>query len=215
MKGCLQRVGCLTVILIIAAAAWLFRDRWMPGQTRPRLAERVGGWEQATPAAAVRAGASVATLGGAKGAVFANVRAGELVAWLLDSLSAKLPPPVERPQAAILGDRVYIRSVVRTNDLGGSRSLGPLAALLGDRDTVQFGGTLRVIRPGLAEYRVDEVRVREFSLPKAVIPKLLRQLDPSVRPEGVSPDGVAFTLPRYVGDVRIVNGHVTLYRAMP
>ena len=37
----------------------------------------------------------------------------------------------------------------------------------------------------------------------------------SNRPEGTAPDGVAFATPKYIGDVRIANGRITVYKAVP
>jgi hypothetical protein len=44
---------------------------------------------------------------------------------------------------------------------------------------------------------------------------LLARLDPSVRPEGVTPNGIAISIPEYIGDVRVSRGEITLYRRNP
>jgi hypothetical protein len=87
--------------------------------------------------------------------------------------------------------------------------------VLDKQERIEFTGTLGVLRPGLGEFRVSSVKIADLSLPRAAIPRLLARLDKSVRPEGVSPDGIAITIPEYIGDVRIANGQVTLYRRTP
>jgi len=116
---------------------------------------------------------------------------------------------------AVIGDRLYIRASVKLQDLGGTAVLGPLAGMLGDREQMQFGGTFHVIRPQLAEYEVKDIKVRDLSLPSSMIPRVLRQTERGSRPDGLSEDGLPIVVPRYLGDVRIANGRVTLYKTAP
>jgi hypothetical protein len=87
--------------------------------------------------------------------------------------------------------------------------------MLGDREQMQFGGTFHVIRPQLAEYQVKDIKIRDLSIPTTMIPRLLRQTERGSRPEGLSPDGLPIVVPGYLGDVRIANGRVTLYKTVP
>jgi hypothetical protein len=86
--------------------------------------------------------------------------------------------------------------------------------MLGDRERMQFGGTFHVIRPQLAEYEVKDIKVKDFSIPQAMIPRVLSQTERGSRPEGLSPDGLPLVVPKYLGDVRIANGRVTLYKTV-
>jgi hypothetical protein len=79
---------------------------------------------------------------------------------------------------------------------------------------VQFGGTLDVVRSGLGEFRVRSIRVRDLSLPSAMIPKLLRQAEHGARPAGVADDALPLVIPSYLADARISNGKITLYKAV-
>jgi hypothetical protein len=57
------------------------------------------------------------------------------------------------------------------------------------------------------------VRVREFSLPRAAIPRVLRQLRRGGGvPEGLAEDALPLRLPPGVGDVRVARGRVVLYQ---
>jgi hypothetical protein len=73
-------------------------------------------------------------------------------------------------------------------------------------------GVLRIIRPGTAELQVKEFRIRDFSLPQPLIPRLIRQMSRGTRPPELSPDGLPLQTPEYIGDVRVQNGEITLYK---
>jgi hypothetical protein len=154
----------------------------------------------------------VQSLGGKSGPVYANVRAGDLASYVFTSLSRQLPASAQDVRAAVIGDRLYVKAVVSLSDFGGGKVLGPMASMLSQRDTVTFGGTFDVVRPGLAEYRVRELRFGQLSLPAGAIPKLLRQIEHGARPPGLAEDGLPLVVPEYLGDVRVKSGRVTLYK---
>jgi hypothetical protein len=62
---------------------------------------------------------------------------------------------------------------------------------------------------------VKEFRIRDFALPPALIPRLVQQLSPRSRPPELSPDGLPLRTPDYIGDVRISDGQITLFRTQP
>jgi hypothetical protein len=96
-------------------------------------------------------------------------------------------------------------------DLGGAAALGPLGGFMAERDTVQLGGDFEVLRPGVTQFRVREIKLREFSVPAALIPRLVGRMRRDV-PEGVAPDALPLRTPVYIGDVRITKGRIILYR---
>jgi hypothetical protein len=109
---------------------------------------------------------------------------------------------------------LHVRALVKISDFGGSGSLGPLAAMLGDREPVEFGGTLELVRPGLAQYRVKVLRLRELSVPSRMIPRLLQRVARGSRPPGLGEDGLPLEIPAFIADVRIGQGRVTLYKSI-
>ena len=62
---------------------------------------------------------------------------------------------------------------------------------------------------------MKDIKVRDLSLPSSMIPRVLRQTERGSRPDGLSEDGLPIVVPRYLGDVRIANGRVTLYKTAP
>ncbi|MDQ6828546.1 MAG: hypothetical protein M3081_06730 [Gemmatimonadota bacterium] len=212
--GCfLRSIGCAVVLGALAAVAWIYRDQipFLHRDTTPGAASTVG-WEPLTPEGAARAKSSVAALGGKTGPVFTNVKAGDLSAYVFQELSRQLPPSAQNTEAAVIGDELCVRATVRLSDFGGAGALGPLASVLGDREQMQFCGTMNVLRAGLAEYHVKSLKLRELSIPSGAIPKLLRKIEQGGRPAGLADDALPLKVPSFIGDVRINRGRVTLYK---
>lgn len=130
-------------------------------------------------------------------------------------IAKQLPPSAKNAQAAIIGDRLYVRSEVELKDFGGAKTLGPIGMLLGERDSVRFGGTINMLRPGLAEFLVQEVKLGRIEVPRALIPRLLSEMKKRGKTvEGISQNGLPMVMPPYISDVRISNGKITLYKSV-
>ncbi len=218
MYGCLRRLGCL-VLLVAAGGAYLARDLWWP-----RVAARASGepaaaavegpvWESLDYDRAARGERAVRALAARNGPVYVNLRAGDLASYVFLSLTPGLPIRGEEAQAAVVGDRIEVRAPVALRELGGA--VGGLGALLPERDTLRLGGTLEVVRPGLAQFRLVDVQVGRVPLPASAVAGLVRRVREGRAPEGVEPDALPVRLPPYIGDVRVARGRITLYKATP
>ncbi|MGH7663178.1 MAG: hypothetical protein ACRENI_02610 [Gemmatimonadaceae bacterium] len=211
----MRRIIIIALLVAAVIAGWMLRERWMRPE-RPAAGAATGSiWQPITEAGADRARAAIAELESPAGVAFVAVRGADLVSYLYEELAEQLPRSAEGVQTAVIGNRVYVKASVVLSDLGGRSVLGPLAGLLSDRDTVQFGGTFDVVRPGLAQFRVQEIKLREFAVPVRLIPRLLRETGSGVRPEGIAPDALPLEIPRFIGDVRIADGRITVYRRAP
>ena len=210
----MRKIGCLVVLLVGAFAGWMLRDRFFTG-TRPAPAATAETWERLSPEGSARMRAALVTLQKPRGPVFVTVRPADLASYVYEQLSKQLPPSADSVEAAAFGDRMYIRASVKPSDFGGGDVLGPLAGFLADRERMQFGGTFHIINPQLAEFRVQEIRFREFPVPTGAIPRLLKRVEHGARPAGVSEDGLPLVIPPYIGDVRTEPGKVTLYKSTP
>lgn len=218
MFGCLRRLGCLVVLAVVAGGAWLTRDSWYPRvfgtSAAPGLVAE-SAWEPVTAAAAVHGRAEIARLSGSSGVGAVSLKPAEAVGVVLDSLLRQLGGLGDDVQASVIGDRLYVRASVPIASLGGE-VLGPLTGMLDARETILLGGTLDVIRPGLAQFRVAEVKVRDFTLPNKVVPRLLRELRRgAVLPDEVASDGVPISLASAVGAVQVGKGRVAIFREVP
>ena len=212
----LRGLGCLVLVVAAGIAGWMLRDRiGAERDTRPVASAPIPSWEPLTPEGAARARAAVQKLGGRSGPLYTSVGAGDLSAYVFEELSKQLPPSAENAEAAVIGDQLHVRASIRLRDFGGAKALGPLGDMLGDREPVQFGGTLEVIRSGLAQYRVRSLRVRELSIPSALIPRLIRSIGRGARPAGITDDALPLVIPPFIADARIANGKITLYKRTP
>ena len=213
MFGCMRKLGCLALLLLLAVGLYFSRSRWMPlvgfGDASPA---KEGVWEPVTAEGAERARVAIASLAAKSGPVYANVRPGDLASYVFRALRNELPPSAQNVEATVVGDRMYVRASVALSDFGGASVLGPLATLLSDRETMQFGGSFDVLRAGLAQFRVQELKLRELSIPPRMIPKLVQRIGRGARPEGVASDALPLEIPAHIGDARVGRGQVTLYK---
>jgi hypothetical protein len=223
MKGCLKGAGCLVIILLLAALwFWYARVDRPAALTVPAADDRAArtaasvssGWQPLSDAGAERGRVAVQSLERPSGPVFATLTPAEAASYIFLVVAKQLPPSAKNAEAAVIGDRLYVRSEVELKDFGGAKTLGPLGMLLGERDSVRFGGTINMLRPGLAEFLVQEVKLGRIDVPSALIPRLLGQMKRSRSVEGISQNGLPMTMPPYISDVRISNGRITLYKSV-
>jgi hypothetical protein len=212
--GCIARLGCLVLLACLAVAGWLTRDRWMHKLTGSSATVSTAPvWQPLSPAAGARGKRAIDDLSDRSGPVFKNLTASEVASYVFQTVARTIPASADSAEAAVIGDALYVRAVLPMRDIAGSGVLGPLAGLMNDRERLQLGGSFHVIRPGLSEFEVREVKLRDFKVPSGAIPRLLQQISRGNRPEGVAANALPVTTPRSLADVRIANGHVTLYKA--
>lgn len=213
MFGCLGRLGCLVILLVVAAAAWFYRDHWYPQLIGDRFGVETaaGSWQPVTADAARDGREKVERLTGGQTAAV-GLSAAEVAGYVLDEVRRGLPVDTSGVEAAVIGDTLFVRAEVPLRGLGGD-VLGPLAGMVGDRETIVLGGTLDVVEAGLGQFRVARVQLRDFALPRSVVPRVLRELRRgAAQPPGVADDAIAVRLPDQIADVRVARGRVTLYR---
>jgi hypothetical protein len=219
MKGFFRRLGCLILVVAIAVGIWY----WYARVDKPAAGtinatgtatSATSGWQPLTSAAADRGRVAVQSLGRQSGPVFANLTPAEAASYIFTVVAKQLPPSAQNPEAAIIGNRLYIRSDVDLKDFGGAKALGPVGMLLGERDSVRFGGTINMLKPGLGEFLVQEVKLGRFDVPSPLISRLLSQMKRGKQPEGISRTGLPMVMPAYISDVRISNGKITLYKSV-
>ena len=222
MKGCLRGIGCLVAILLLAGLwYWYARVERPAAVTVPATGPATtatsvsSGWHPLTTNDAERGRVAIQSLERQSGPVFANLSPAEAASYIFMVVAKQLPPSAKNAEAAIIGDRLYVRSEVNLNDFGGAKTLGPVGMLLGERDSVRFGGTINMLRPGLAEFLVQEVKLGRIEVPTALIPRLLSQMKKRGKTvEGISQNGLPMVMPPYISDVRISNGKITLYKSV-
>lgn len=213
---CLARLGCLILLVVGGLAAFMTRDRWMnklpwrssQADTSVTTAEA---WLPLTQAGANRTRDALQKLSAPRGPVYLTLEGSDVASYIFMQIVKQMPASTDSFAARIDGDHIRLRARMRTADLGGAVT-GMLGRLLGDRERVEMGGTLRVIGKGLAEFRVDGVKVRDVGLPDALITRLVKAVSSGPRESGLSENGLPIAIPSYIGDVRVANGKITLYK---
>ena len=232
--GCLRRFISLVILAIVAVGAFATRDLWLP-----RLRSAIGspatsparttsdttaslpspadtGWVSVTYPATEKGRRALGRLTQAKGPAFVTLSAGEFAGALLDSIAAQLPASADSVQVRAEGSEFQVRASVRLGDVGGRAVLGPLASMVGDRERLTLGGTLEPTAvQGVAQFRLTRVKVGDFAVPGAVVPRLVKALKRKSTTPGVEISALQVRLPAGVADIRVSQGKITLYRAAP
>ena len=222
MFGCFRRLGCLVFLLIIGVLAWFNRDRLEtiyrryaggpPSADTSAVIRIPGDWEPLSPEKGTAGQTKVASLSARGGPAYVNLTPSEASSYILANAIRQLPGATQQATSSVKGDRLYVRANIDLKQVGAAKALGPLGALLGDRDTVQLGGTIRVLRPGVGEFNVKDVKIGAFPIPSAIIPRLISTLRKGEMPSGIAKDALPMKMPDYIGDVRIADGRITVYK---
>lgn len=223
MFGCFRKLGCLVLLLILGVFAWFNRDRLEttyrkyagnnpPAADSASVIAASGGWEQLSGDKAVHGQTAVESLSRKGGPAFVNLSPGEASSYIFLAVAKQLPASSEDITSSVKADRLYVKANVALKDFGGANALGPLGALLGERDTVQLGGTINVLKPGVGEFQVKDIKFGSLPIPDAIIPRLVKRIRKGEMPPGISDNALPMKLPPYIGDVRIANGRITVYK---
>jgi len=214
--GCLRRIGCLLVVVAVVIVAVAMRGFWRERERSAPLPRTAAGvsWELMTPEGAARAKAQLETMAKPVGPVFTNLAPGDVAALAFQALAAELPASTQASTAAVIGDKLFVRGSVELRDLGPDNAPSMLNGMLGKRTAVEFGGTIDIVHPGLAEYRVRSLKLGDVEIPATAIPQVLDHLA-RTRATGMAPDEMPFVVPKFIADVRVHGGKVTVYRSGP
>jgi len=204
----------LLLILVLAAlvsGAWLFR-RDLVRAVRPRMtpmSEAMGaGAGEPGPRGLERAREKVDSLHGwAVDSVVLNPE--EMASLLASGLPSKLAAHLDSLSVQLGTDRIRISARLETTRILRD-ALGSLGGVLGAWERVAAEGPVVVTAPGQAEWRVDALSVRDFSLPAETSRRLIERALPGVT-DGVVP----LVLPRGISNLRIRPTGVALYRKGP
>jgi hypothetical protein len=219
MKGCFRRAGCLVLILaLLCAWYWYTHLRRPASAARPTSTTSTAvapEWQPLTQADADRGRVAVESLAQRSGPVFANLSAAEAASYIFLVVAKQLPPSAKNVEASIKGERLYVRSEVDLKDFGGSGQLGTLGMLLGSRDSVLLGGTIHMLKPGLGEFLVQDVKIGRLEVPQGLVPRLITEMKKRGKQvPGIAPNGLPMVMPVYISDVRIADGKITLYKSV-
>lgn len=218
MFGCLGRLGCLAMVVVLGAAGYLGRDLWYPPVRSMVVAASPApgvSWSPITPEASAKGTRAVERLSAKNGPVYADLSPAEFVAWLVAPSMKILGSAAGNPEATVRGDTLFVRASVAISELGDAKSLGPLAGMLDGRQPVELGGRLEAVKPGLLAFRVTQLTVNELRLPQRLIDRIVQRISVKARTDSIASGAVPLPVPKSIADVRVSKGHVVLYKAVP
>jgi hypothetical protein len=203
----LQLLGIL-VLAALASGGWLFR-REIVQAVRPeveRMRHSFGAQSSGPgPDALARAKDKVDSLHGWH-ADSVLLSADEMAALVVSGLPRTAAAHLDS-LSVMLGDgRVTISARLETAQIPKD-VLGPLAGALNPWERVSAGGPLTATAPGRAEWRVDALTLRGFTLPEESSRRLIERALPGAK-GGIMP----LTLPEGIVSLRVRSTGVSLYR---
>lgn len=207
--GCLTfpfRLLSLLLILALAAAGWLYRDQlldWGRGVTGTRRAAVSVGMP--SPAGLARARAALARLQRGQGDSVV-LDADESASLMAEALGPVVSGQLDSVRVRLSDNRVGFDGSLRTARLP-RELLGPLSVAVRSREPITAAGAVRMVEPGMAEWDIDRLSIRDIPLPREAVPRLLaRALGDTTRRT------LPLLLPQVVRDLRVRPEGVTLYR---
>jgi hypothetical protein len=211
--GCLtapfRALGCLVLIAALALG-WLYRD-----QVMRTAREYLGRADTGSPAPAPPAGRP-----GARALASARSKVDSLNGWRADSvvltpselaslvgdgMDHELRRQLDSLRVEPLEGELEVRARLRTGRLPND-VVGPLSIALRETEPVEAVGPLRVVRPGVGEWVVRSLRIRDVPLPADLVPRVVSRVlgDPQQR-------AVPVRVPPGVRGIRLAPGAAILY----
>lgn len=199
----------LTGVLLLAALitiAWLTRHQIQAFFQGGTVAAVSGDTGRPGSNALIRAGGKVDSLE-SHGADSVVLTASEIASLIGNGLDRQVRRDIDSLKVELGDDVIGLSGNVTTTRLP-RELLGPFGTALGPKEPVAATGRLIVTGPGSAEWRVERLRVRNFSFGQSVTAKIVEQ-----GLGGSSDGGIRFKLPPGIDDIRVRPTGVTLYRA--
>lgn len=201
-------LGIIALALLVSGA-WLFRQEIgrlvRPAESHTGRAPGAGAPGLAEPSALARARDKVDSLHG-WGADSVVLTAAEMASLVMDGLPRDARRHLDS-LTIVLGEERVTTSVRLESAAMPPDQLGPLAGALDPWERVSVSGVVSVTKPGVAEWRVDSLTLRGFTLPEQASRQLLG------RALGGSASGVVpLALPRGIAGVRVRPTGVALFR---
>ncbi len=213
------RLAGLALLALLLSGAWLFRADLL-GFIRPRVTQareamdrRGGGSRDApsgrpsspAPGALEAARDKVDSMHGwSADSVVLSAR--EMASLLVAGLPHEARRRLDSVAIALEDDRVNVSGRLETTQIP-REALGLLAGALEPWEPVRGSGAVIATGPGRAEWRVDALTLRGFTLPAEASRALVTRALP-----GVKDGAIPFALPQGIARLRVRATGVTMYR---
>ncbi len=190
------------LLVVGLGGAWFARDLWWE-RAFGRPARPEPGWKSPAPDSVL-----IRRVARSSGDAFIALGAEDLATLLEGGAGAALTDP----RAAIVGDQVRLRGRLRVRDLPSLERAGPLADLLTGEPEIEVAGRPALMEKGIGGIQVTDLRVGGVQVPRNLRDALVTRLAGLPGVTSAAPGGIRFSVPPWVGDVRVTNGKLTVYR---
>ena len=212
--GCItapfKLLGCLGLIIALGLG-YIYRDR-LEAEGR-RILDRIQGIvpsSEGRPALSSleSATAKVDSLNGWR-ADSVVLSPSEFASLVGNGMDRELRSRLDSLEVELLDGEIRVSARLHTDRLP-REIVGPLGGALRPTEPVRAAGPVRVIRPGMGEWRVRTFSIGEFPIPDEMVPGLLgRALGDPGR------TSVPVKVPEGIRSIRVRPGAATLYGATP
>lgn len=173
IRGCLARIGCLTLLVAGVTAGWMYKDdiaEWWEARAPAPAAE------EPSEALADRAERRVARVLRSRRGGEVRLDAAELRSLVRYRIAPRLPPGVARPDVALRDSSVDVTASLDLGRLVDGQLPAVVRRMVGDSTRVTAALRPMVTEPGRLRLRVEEVRAGAVQVPSVMLPWLLGEL---------------------------------------
>lgn len=203
-RGCRRSAGCVVLLALLAAGAWMARDSI--GDWMGRLELSATG--EPSERLAVRAEDKLNRI--ARDGLRDEVRfsEAELQSLLTYRSAPALPPGIEDPQVDVQDTIVVLSARLRPDSLDGFSAPDALRSTMGDTTRVIAGLVPSRGGPGETWLRVRSLQIGAFVVPPMMLPAIVRSLEQ----QGVRVSNGAIVVPLLPGvdEVRLDGDDIVL-----
>lgn len=205
------RLGCLVLLLSAGAATWWFRAPLIRAAggvlgrpPLPRVTETVGA---PSPAAVASAQTKLAALDDPAGPDSVVLTANEVASWVGGGIDWSVRRTFDSLRVELRTDTLVLHARLDTRAVP-PEALGPFAGFVEPREPLRIAGLVALAAPGLAQFRIHALRLRDFDFP----PVAVRQL--AHRVAGADAEGrYLVAVPGAVRDLALRPRGLVLYRS--
>lgn len=208
-RSCLARIGCLTLLVLGAGAAWMWRDT-IAAWWESRSVAAAPGAASPSPELAERASRKLEAFVQGRGPDRVEFDGPELQSLVLYRMKDSLPAGLTDPRVALGDSTIEASGALQVERLMDGKAPDAMRSLLGDSARASAEVVPEMAGPGILLLNLRHVTAGGLPIPSMMVPWLLEQVGlPRVADR---PAAVAVRVPARLGDVSVDRGRLRLER---
>ncbi|HKK08373.1 MAG TPA: hypothetical protein VKA44_05755 [Gemmatimonadota bacterium] len=208
-RSCLARVGCLTLLVLGAGAAWMGRDTiaaWWQSRSVAAAPETAS----PSPDLADRAARKLEDFMHGRGPDRVEFDGPELQSLVLYRLADSLPAGLTDPRVSLGDSTIEASGALQVERLMDGKAPDAMRSLLGDSARASAEVVPEMAGPGILLLDLRHVTAGGLPIPSMMVPWLLDQV--GVPHAADRPGAVAVRVPAGLADVSVDRGRLRLER---